>query len=413
MAVRARNAATPWVVFASSAGVAALLVACLLSESGANFANAQPAPAGDPDWVAQMLQTTDSVGAETDAQPAPADLGWVEQLMPNSDWSAQDASAQGPPAEIPPAQGEPPADDPDSDDQDEEDDSRPEFAGEIDPEDSEGQAEPDWEAQMQSILQQVANRTFLSSFGQIFASFCEFLTALNRSEPRPAFFTPFPRGGAWLGGADAVDPPAGSDSFPSPPASLFIGHWCHLTQCPTWHLIAHFNPFISPSPLPLSLFLPPPVQSEQELPHSESNCSYTSHSYPFCQLFPILPPPVQSEQLYIDQDATILIPTNVGYWRYETQWDTLTRKQKRRLLRYHILKGRYTTQQLLDAAPLTLFPTFNQNLPVNKTLKPNEVYFQSVPPTRFVSPLSVPNAGLTDNIAAHGVTMVLIPPNLN
>ncbi|CAI7895142.1 unnamed protein product [Closterium sp. NIES-53] len=120
----------------------------------------------------------------------------------------------------------------------------------------------------------------------------------------------------------------------------------------------------------------------------------------------------ESEQLFIDQDATILIPTNVGYWRYETQWDTLTRKQKRRLLRYHILKGRYTTQQLLDAAPLTLFPTFNQNLPVNKTLKPNEVYFQSVPPTRFVSPLSVPNAGLTDNIAAHGVTMVLQPPNL-
>ncbi|CAI7810085.1 unnamed protein product [Closterium sp. NIES-53] len=292
MGIRARNAVTLWAVFASSAGVAALLVACLLRESGANFANAQPSAAREPDWVAQMLQNT-----EPDAQPAPADLGWVEQLVPNSDSSAQDASAQippaqGPPAQIPPAQG-PPADDPDSDDQDEEDDSRPDFAGEIDPQDSEGQAEPDWEAQMQSILQQVANRTFLSSFGQIFASY------------------------------------------------------------------------------------------------------------------------FQSEQLYIDQDATILIPTNVGYWRYETQWDTLTRKQKRRLLRYHILKGRYTTQQLLGATPLTLFPTFNQNLPVNKTLKPNEVYFQSVPPTRFVSPLSVPNAGLTDNIAAHGVTMVLIPPNLN
>ncbi|CAI7929758.1 unnamed protein product [Closterium sp. NIES-54] len=399
MGIRARNAVTLWAVFASSAGVAALLVACLLRESGANFANAQPSAAREPDWVAQMLQNT-----EPDAQPAPADLGWVEQLVPNSDSSAQDASAQippaqGPPAQIPPAQG-PPADDPDSDDQDEEDDSRPDFAGEIDPQDSEGQAEPDWEAQMQSILQQVANRTFLSSFGQIFASYCELSLVLNRSVPIST--------------------------------SLFIGHWCHLTKCPTWHLIAHaFNPFISPSPLPLSLFLPPPVQSEQlfidqdatiliptnegsqALPHSESNCSYTSHSYPFCQLFPNLPPPVQSEQLYIDQDATILIPTNVGYWRYETQWDTLTRKQKRRLLRYHILKGRYTTQQLLGATPLTLFPTFNQNLPVNKTLKPNEVYFQSVPPTRFVSPLSVPNAGLTDNIAAHGVTMVLIPPNLN
>ncbi|CAI5507396.1 unnamed protein product [Closterium sp. Naga37s-1] len=172
MAIRARNAATPWALFASSAGVAALLVACLLSESGANFANAQM-PNGrreEPEWVTQMLQNT-----EPDAQPGPADLGWVEQLVPNSDSSAQDASAQfppaqGPPAQIPPAQG-PPADDPDSDDQDEEDDSRPDFAGEIDPQDSEGQAEPDWEAQMQSILQQVANRTFLSSFGQIFASY--------------------------------------------------------------------------------------------------------------------------------------------------------------------------------------------------------------------------------------------------
>ncbi|CAI5460389.1 unnamed protein product [Closterium sp. Yama58-4] len=121
----------------------------------------------------------------------------------------------------------------------------------------------------------------------------------------------------------------------------------------------------------------------------------------------------KSEQLYIDRNATILIPTNVGYWRFETQWDTLTRRQRRRLLRYHILKGRYTAKQLLNAAPLTLFPTLNLNLPLNKTLKPNEVYFQSVPATRFVSPLSVPNAGLTDNFAAHGVTMVLLPPNLN
>ncbi|CAI5477301.1 unnamed protein product [Closterium sp. Yama58-4] len=213
MAIRVRNA-----VFASS-GIAALLVACLLSASGGNLAKAQS------DWASQLVQD--------DSEPP------------------QDAAAQAPPGE------------------------------------------PDWEAQMASIIQQVANQTFLSSFGQIFTSYFE------------------------------------------------------------------------------------------------------------------------SEQLFIDQDATILIPTNVGYWRYETQWDTLTRKQKRRLLRYHILKGRYTTQQLLDAAPLTLFPTFNQNLPVNKTLKPNEVYFQSVPPTRFVSPLSVPNAGLTDNIAAHGVTMVLQPPNLN
>ncbi|CAI5975493.1 unnamed protein product [Closterium sp. NIES-64] len=273
MAICARNAVTPWAVFASSAGVAALLVACLLSESGANIANAQPAPAGDPDWVVQWLQ-----GTEPDAQPAPAALGWAAELVQSSDSPAQEAVQPAEPTQ--PAQGGPPADDPDSDDQDQEDDSS--TAG-----------EPDWEAQMQSILRQVANQTFLNNFAQDFTFF--FLT----------------------------------------------------------------------------------------------------------------------EQLYIDRNATILIPTNVGYWRYATQWNTLTPKQKRRLLRYHILEGRYTAQQLLDAAPFTLFPTFNQNLPVNKTLKPNEVYFQSVPPTRFVSPLSVPNAGLTDNIAAHGVTMVLIPPNLN
>ncbi|CAI5964939.1 unnamed protein product [Closterium sp. NIES-65] len=121
----------------------------------------------------------------------------------------------------------------------------------------------------------------------------------------------------------------------------------------------------------------------------------------------------QSGQLYIDQPATLLIPTNVGHWRYQTQWNTLTPKQKRRVLRYHVLKGRYTTQQLLDAPPLTLFPTLNQNLPLNKTVKPNEVYLQSVPAMKFASPLSVPNAGLTDNLAAHGVTFVILPPNLN
>ncbi|CAI5462431.1 unnamed protein product [Closterium sp. Yama58-4] len=253
MAISARNAVTPWAAFASSAGVAVLLVECLLSGSVANFANAQPAPAGEPDWISQL--------SETDAQTAPADLGWAAQLVPSSDSPAvQEAPAQGPPAQGPPAQGPP------ADDQDEEDDS--DFVAEMEHERA-ASGVSNWEAQTQSIFQQVANQTFLSSFGQIFSNY------------------------------------------------------------------------------------------------------------------------FRSQQLYIDQDATILIPTNVGYWRYETQWDTLKPKQKRRLLRYHILKGRYTAQQLLDAAPLTLFQTFNQNLPVNKTLKPNEVYFQSVPPTRFVSPLSV------------------------
>ncbi|CAI5520586.1 unnamed protein product [Closterium sp. Naga37s-1] len=218
MAIRVRNA-----VFTSS-GIAALLVACLLSAGGGDFATAQP------DWASRLVRS--SASKETIA-PQP------DSLMGGGSASKETLAPQTLPAQL-------------------------------------VRRRPDWEAQMASIIQQVANQTFLSSFGQIFTSYFE------------------------------------------------------------------------------------------------------------------------SEQLFIDLDATILIPTNVGYWRYETQWDTLTRKQKRRLLRYHILKGRYTTQQLLDATPLTLFPTFNQNLPVNKTLKPNEVYFQSVPPTRFVSPLSVPNAGLTD-----------------
>ncbi|CAI5507397.1 unnamed protein product [Closterium sp. Naga37s-1] len=117
----------------------------------------------------------------------------------------------------------------------------------------------------------------------------------------------------------------------------------------------------------------------------------------------------KTEQLYIDRNATILIPTNVGYWRFESRWDTLSRRQKRRLLRYHILKGRYTAGQLLSAAPGTLFPTLNMNLPVNKTFKANVVPYL----TRVVTLLTVANAGQTNNFAAHGVTMVLLPPNLN
>ncbi|CAI5944440.1 unnamed protein product [Closterium sp. NIES-65] len=272
MAICARNAVTPWAVFASSAGVAALLVACLLSESGANIANAQPAPAGDPDWVVQWLQ-----GTEPDAQPAPAALGWAAELVQSSDSPAQEAVQPAEPTQ--PAQGGPPADDPDSDDQDQEDDSS--TAG-----------EPDWEAQMQSILRQVANQTFLNNFAQDFTFF------------------------------------------------------------------------------------------------------------------------FKTEQLYIDRNATILIPTNAGYWRFESRWDTLTRRQKRRLLRYHILKGRYTAGQLLNAAPGTLFPTLNTNLPVNKTFKATIVPFQSYL-TRVVTTMTVLNAALTDNFVAHGVTMVLLPPNLN
>ncbi|CAI5462432.1 unnamed protein product [Closterium sp. Yama58-4] len=192
MAIRARKAVTPWAVFASSAGVAALLVACLLSESGANFASAQsaqPAQSGDPDWVVQWLQNAGE--PEPDAQPAPADLGWAAELVQGSDSLAQDPPAQDPPAQDPPAQdppaqpaqGGPPADDPDSDDEDQEDDSSPPgFAGETDPQDSEGQAEPDWEAQIQSILKQVANQTFLNNFAQQLTFYCKFSTVLNRSE---------------------------------------------------------------------------------------------------------------------------------------------------------------------------------------------------------------------------------------
>ncbi|CAI5507398.1 unnamed protein product [Closterium sp. Naga37s-1] len=130
MAIRSRNTVTPWAALASS-GVAALLTACLLSGSGANFTEAQPAPAVS-DRAAQMVVPTAAAAAGS--------------------W--------------------PPPD-------------------------------PGWEEQMESIIQQVANKTSLSSFAQIFSN--------------------------------------------------------------------HFK----------------------------------------------------TQQVFIDRNATILIPTNVGYWRYETRWDIL------------------------------------------------------------------------------------------
>ncbi|CAI5500603.1 unnamed protein product [Closterium sp. Naga37s-1] len=103
---------------------------------------------------------------------------------------------------------------------------------------------------------------------------------------------------------------------------------------------------------------------------------------------------LQGGQQPITAPATLLVPSNVGHWRYLARWTALSPTHQRRLLRYHILPSRYTAQQLLDAPPLTLFPTFNHRLPLNKTLKPEEVYFQSVPPMKSASPLSVPDAGL-------------------
>ncbi|CAI5994577.1 unnamed protein product [Closterium sp. NIES-64] len=113
---------------------------------------------------------------------------------------------------------------------------------------------------------------------------------------------------------------------------------------------------------------------------------------------------LQGGQQPITAPATLLVPTNVGHWRYLSHWTALSPTHQRRLLHYHILPGRYTAQQLLDAPPLTLFPTFNHHLPLNKTLKPEEVFFQSVPLMKSASPLNMPDAGLTEHLAAHGVT---------
>ncbi|CAI5990909.1 unnamed protein product [Closterium sp. NIES-65] len=131
-----------------------------------------------------------------------------------------------------------------------------------------------------------------------------------------------------------------------------------------------------------------------------------AHPAPPCQTN------LQGGQQPITAPAKLLVPTNVGHWQYLAHWTALSPTHQRRLLRYHILPGRYTAQQLLDAPQLTLFPTFNHRLPLNRTLKPEEVYFQSVPPMKSASPLSVPDAGLTAHLAAHGVTFVLEPPNL-
>ncbi|CAI6007886.1 unnamed protein product [Closterium sp. NIES-65] len=183
------------------------------------------------------------------------------------------------------------------------------------------QGEPDWRAETASVLQQVSQQAFLSSFAAIFSEFCN-----------------------------------------------------HHAHVPLFVLRVRILPLSSP------------VAS--------------------------LPPFLQGGQQPITAPAKLLVPTNVGHWQYLAHWTALSPTHQRRLLRYHILPGRYTTQQLLDAPPLTLFPTFNHRLPLNRTLKPEEVYFQSVPPMKSASPLSVPDAGLTAHLAAHGVTFVLEPPNL-
>ncbi|CAI7921531.1 unnamed protein product, partial [Closterium sp. NIES-53] len=95
----------------------------------------------------------------------------------------------------------------------------------------------------------------------------------------------------------------------------------------------------------------------------------------------------KSGDLVIDQDATILIPVNEGFLRSPKarNFESLTRKQKLRLLRYHILKGRYNAMELSNAAPNTLFPTFNQNLPLNKTSNSMWYMYLDTVPQRVVS----------------------------
>ncbi|CAI5507275.1 unnamed protein product [Closterium sp. Naga37s-1] len=131
----------------------------------------------------------------------------------------------------------------------------------------------------------------------------------------------------------------------------------------------------------------------------------------------------KSGDLVIDQDATILIPTNGGLWRCPKarNFYNLTRNQKLRFLRYHILKGRYLALDINTAAPNTLFPTFNQNLPLNKTSNTIWYTYLDTVPQRVVANqgyrysytgVEVPNAGLVKNIAAQGVSWCLDPPNL-
>ncbi|CAI5475479.1 unnamed protein product, partial [Closterium sp. Yama58-4] len=129
----------------------------------------------------------------------------------------------------------------------------------------------------------------------------------------------------------------------------------------------------------------------------------------------------KSGDLVIDEDATILIPSNDGFSRSPKArfFDNLTRNQKLRILRYHILKGRYTGLELISTAPNTLFLTFHQNLPLNKTSQPKAyVYFEPVPGRVisstgyvFCTLVYAENAGRTRNIAAHGVSMGIEPPN--
>ncbi|CAI5477310.1 unnamed protein product [Closterium sp. Yama58-4] len=129
----------------------------------------------------------------------------------------------------------------------------------------------------------------------------------------------------------------------------------------------------------------------------------------------------KSGDLVIDEDATILIPANGGLKRTKVKdFDSLTRNQKIRLLRYHIIKGRYNAMEINTAPQNKLFPTFNQNLPLKKTSDSWAAFLDTVPPRVVASEgyrysyteMRVPNAGLVKNIAAQGVSWCLEPPNL-
>eukprot|EP00475_Leptophrys_vorax_P012086 TRINITY_DN18526_c0_g1_i1.p2 TRINITY_DN18526_c0_g1~~TRINITY_DN18526_c0_g1_i1.p2 ORF type:complete len:206 (-),score=10.93 TRINITY_DN18526_c0_g1_i1:280-897(-) len=123
----------------------------------------------------------------------------------------------------------------------------------------------------------------------------------------------------------------------------------------------------------------------------------------------------------LNQTATLLIPSDMAAFRWDSQWDSLTQAQKKLLLDSHVIKGRYNYTQLVAAAPGTTFNTFNPVHAVNKTLDyVNNPLVAFQPGTsdpakllKFPSPVEDFGVASTASFIAHTVGYIILPPSLN
>ncbi|CAI5483879.1 unnamed protein product [Closterium sp. Yama58-4] len=118
---------------------------------------------------------------------------------------------------------------------------------------------------------------------------------------------------------------------------------------------------------------------------------------------------LRADEDLLSEPSTLLVPSNIGF--EQIKWDDFTEDQQKRIFRHHILAGRWTLTDLLNAQPGTNFTTRDGGRLVTKVKKDQECYFQTYPPMKIPSPLNIPAAASTGKLIAHGVTFVFLPPN--